>query len=139
MLLVWIGDIAAFYVGRAIGKHKLAPRVSPGKTWEGAIASVIAAVVVAIVLLFHFLRLRSGAGSAQLHLVSPSDFADHMRSLASATPDFLAPMVVAAASRLCVNVAAQLGDLVESALKRGRRREGLRLAASRARRRARPH
>ncbi len=46
MLLVWCGDIAAYYVGRAIGKHKLAPRVSPGKSWEGAIASVLGAVVV---------------------------------------------------------------------------------------------
>ena len=41
MLLVWCGDIAAYYVGRAIGNHKLAPRVSPGKSWEGAIASVV--------------------------------------------------------------------------------------------------
>jgi len=46
MLLVWCGDIAAYYVGRAIGRHKLAPRVSPGKSWEGAIASVLGAVVV---------------------------------------------------------------------------------------------
>ncbi len=50
MLLVWCGDIAAYYVGRAIGRHKLAPRISPGKTWEGSIASVLAAVVLAIVL-----------------------------------------------------------------------------------------
>ena len=46
MLVVWCGDIAAYYVGRAIGKHKLAPRVSPGKSWEGAIASVLGAVFV---------------------------------------------------------------------------------------------
>ena len=48
MLMVWAGDTAAFYVGRAIGKHKLAPRISPGKTREGSIASAVAAVVVAI-------------------------------------------------------------------------------------------
>ena len=69
MLLVWCGDIAAFYVGRAIGKHKLAPRVSPGKTWEGAIASVLGAVVVGL-LLFHFLVPDLPAALIQLHLVS---------------------------------------------------------------------
>ena len=42
----WVGDIAAFYVGRTFGKHKLSPRVSPGKSWEGAIGSIVAAVAV---------------------------------------------------------------------------------------------
>src|SRR5882724_3471784 len=41
LIAVWSGDIAALYVGRLIGKHKLAPRVSPGKTWEGAVASLL--------------------------------------------------------------------------------------------------
>jgi phosphatidate cytidylyltransferase len=41
--LNWVGDTAAFYAGRAFGKNKLAPRISPGKTWEGAIASAILA------------------------------------------------------------------------------------------------
>ena len=54
MLLVWCGDIAAYYVGRAMGKHKLAPRISPGKSWEGAVASVVCAVLVGW-LLFHFI------------------------------------------------------------------------------------
>ncbi|MEJ7609446.1 MAG: phosphatidate cytidylyltransferase, partial [Bryobacteraceae bacterium] len=44
LALNWVGDVAAFYVGRAIGRHKLAPRVSPGKSWEGALASTLAAV-----------------------------------------------------------------------------------------------
>lgn len=43
--LNWVGDIAALYVGKMIGKHKLAPHVSPGKTWEGAVASVAASVI----------------------------------------------------------------------------------------------
>ena len=55
MLLVWCGDIAAYYVGRAMGKNKLAPRVSPGKTWEGAIASVLGAVIIGAVL-FHYIN-----------------------------------------------------------------------------------
>ena len=40
--LNWAGDIAALYVGRLIGRHKMAPRVSPAKSWEGAAASVTA-------------------------------------------------------------------------------------------------
>jgi phosphatidate cytidylyltransferase len=43
--LNWVGDIAALYVGRALGRHKLAPHVSPGKSWEGSIASVAASVI----------------------------------------------------------------------------------------------
>ena len=47
--LNWVGDIAAFYVGRAIGRHKLAPRISPGKSWEGAIASVAGSMIYAAI------------------------------------------------------------------------------------------
>ncbi len=79
MLLVWSGDIAAFYVGRAIGKHKLALRISPGKTWEGAVASTLGAVVVGL-LLFHFL-LPIYEGLIYLHLVSPHSVADVPRGL----------------------------------------------------------
>lgn len=46
LLVSWAGDIAAMYVGKAWGKHKLAPHVSPGKTQEGAIASVLAGALV---------------------------------------------------------------------------------------------
>lgn len=38
---VWVADIAAFFTGRAIGRHKLAPSISPGKTWEGAAGAVV--------------------------------------------------------------------------------------------------
>lgn len=45
MALIWFADVAAYFTGRAIGKRKLAPRVSPGKTWEGALGGVLAAAV----------------------------------------------------------------------------------------------
>jgi len=45
-LLCWAGDTAALYIGKNFGRHKLAPKISPGKTWEGAIASVAGGVLV---------------------------------------------------------------------------------------------
>lgn len=50
LLIVWAQDIAAFFAGRAWGRHRLAPRVSPGKTWEGAMAGLAAALLVAVLL-----------------------------------------------------------------------------------------
>ena len=47
--VVWSTDIAAYMVGRKIGKHKLWPVISPNKTWEGSIGAVICAVIVAAV------------------------------------------------------------------------------------------
>lgn len=45
MALVWVADTAAYFSGRAFGRHKLAPAISPGKTWEGAIGAVLAVAV----------------------------------------------------------------------------------------------
>jgi len=47
LLVSWAGDTVAMYTGRAFGRHKLAPRVSPMKTWEGAIGSVVGGVLAA--------------------------------------------------------------------------------------------
>lgn len=54
LLVCWAGDTAALYVGHAIGKRKMAPRVSPGKTWEGAAGSVAGGMIVGVVYM-HFL------------------------------------------------------------------------------------
>ncbi len=48
---VWAGDIAAYYIGKNFGRHKLAPVVSPNKSWEGAIASALASVGIAFLVL----------------------------------------------------------------------------------------
>jgi len=118
---VWAGDIAAYYVGRSIGKHKLAPVVSPNKSWEGAIASVIASVAVAI-LVFHwksfllslFANQSFGAGATSL----PKHFA---LSLSFGGRVWLGDVEALNVVGLGVvtNAAAQFGDLFESALKRG--------------------
>ncbi|HLX13431.1 MAG TPA: phosphatidate cytidylyltransferase [Bacteroidota bacterium] len=46
--MIWICDTAAFHFGKAMGKHKLFPRVSPNKTWEGGIAGFIAAILTSV-------------------------------------------------------------------------------------------
>jgi len=49
LVLVWVADSAAYFVGRAWGRRKLAPAISPGKTWEGAAGGVAGALVWAII------------------------------------------------------------------------------------------
>ena len=61
LALVWAADSGAYFAGRHLGKHKLAPTISPNKTVEGAVGGLLAGVAVAIGL-----GLWAGAGSAQL-------------------------------------------------------------------------
>jgi phosphatidate cytidylyltransferase len=48
-VLVWVGDSAAYFVGRAFGRIKLSPQLSPNKTWEGAVANFLAALLLAAI------------------------------------------------------------------------------------------
>jgi phosphatidate cytidylyltransferase len=97
LCVVWAGDSTALYTGRAWGKHKLAPGVSPGKSWEGSIGSVAGSLIAAEILL----SLASFLQARDLAVLSYPD-----------EPWYWLLLAVA------VNVAAQVGDLAESALKR---------------------
>jgi phosphatidate cytidylyltransferase len=108
LLVVWTGDTAAYYVGRAFGRHKLAPRISPGKTWEGAVASLAGAVVVGTVFFAYAPQISSWLFNAGLVLRRHA-------YLAKEAPALAGVMILSAA----INVAAQLGDLIESLIKRG--------------------
>jgi phosphatidate cytidylyltransferase len=83
--VVFLGDTAAYYVGRRFGRRKLAPIVSPNKSWEGAAAGLLTGVLTAAVWAWW--------------------------RLGEVSPAFLAVAVATA-------VAAQVGDLIESMLKR---------------------
>jgi len=85
LLAVWAGDIGAFFAGRLIGRHKLAPALSPGKTWEGFLFGTAATIFVAFVALYKQDYLSIGQS-----------------------------IVLGAV----IGIAAPLGDLFESALKR---------------------
>ena len=85
LAIVWLGDTAAYYVGSAWGRHRLAPVVSPKKSWEGAIAGL--ATSLAATAIWSLWRL-----------------------------DAVDPALLAVA--LATAIASQLGDLVESLVKR---------------------
>jgi phosphatidate cytidylyltransferase len=53
LLAVFAGDTAAYFVGMLVGSHKLAPTLSPGKTWEGFVAGTVATIFVAWIALYH--------------------------------------------------------------------------------------
>jgi phosphatidate cytidylyltransferase len=54
LLLVVAADVGAYFGGRTFGKHKLAPQVSPGKTWEGVYGGLIAGALLAVIGVFWF-------------------------------------------------------------------------------------
>ena len=96
LAIVWAADIAAYFAGRAFGKKKLAPSISPGKTWAGAIGGAIAALILATIAL-------------ELPQLSDSFFAVLGQRW---------PMVAVLAAVLVLVVLSIVGDLFESQLKR---------------------
>ena len=102
---VWAGDIAAYYVGSLLGRHKLAPAVSPKKSWEGAVASLAASIGMAF-LVFRF-------GPVIGHFLT----GENPDAFTGVAQPF--PWMFLALQGVVTNIAAQLGDLFESALKRG--------------------
>ena len=93
LAVVWLGDTGAYLGGRAIGKHKLHPRVSPKKTWEGAIAGILTSVAAALIAREVFVRFELWEG-----------------------PMFRVGDAIAVA--LIAGFMGQVGDLAESLLKR---------------------
>ncbi len=98
LLIVWIADIAAYFVGKAFGKHKLAPKISPGKTVEGAAGALAGVALYGIACI----QLGSVAGAT----LFAADMAKRFGVI----------LAMLAMAGLCL--ASISGDLVESLLKR---------------------
>ena len=108
MAVVWSGDIFAYFVGKSLGRHKMSPRISPKKTWEGAAASVIASIFFGTLLYRYSLPI--GSWLLSVHLLKSPELDWYPVQVP------LWRVVLLAA---VLNIAAQLGDLVESMIKRG--------------------
>ena len=108
LLVVWAGDILAYFVGRSLGRHLIARRVSPKKTWEGAAASLLASMLVGGALFSY-----SSSLSTMLLRWGWIQRRDGMFGLEKPA---MVPVLLLTAG---LNLAAQLGDLVESLIKRG--------------------
>jgi phosphatidate cytidylyltransferase len=106
LLLVWAGDIFAYFIGKSLGTHRMSPRVSPKKTWEGAVASVVASVAVGMLMTHYAVPISRALLHARLIEQRDGVF----------TEPALFPIIILS---IVLNVAAQLGDLVESVIKRG--------------------
>jgi phosphatidate cytidylyltransferase len=108
LLAVWAGDIFAYFVGKSLGRHRMSPEISPKKTWEGAVASIVASVIVGTLWIQH----APGISSALLR----AGLIERRDGMFGLEQPQLWPIILLSA---VVNIAAQLGDLVESLIKRG--------------------
>jgi phosphatidate cytidylyltransferase len=99
LLLVWMADIAAYFGGKTFGRRKLAPSISPGKTWEGAISGFIGVFVLAASWLWADAQGLANASSLYGRLWT------------------FGPLLAAVALAFLVAMSV-VGDLVESLVKR---------------------
>lgn len=88
LVVVWVGDTAAYFVGRTFGRWKMSPQLSPNKTWEGAVANLLGALLVGVAFSYSF------GDSTRIQPV-------HFLAMAGLG-----------------SIAGQMGDLFESAFKR---------------------
>jgi phosphatidate cytidylyltransferase len=100
LCIVWAADIAAYFGGRAFGRHKLAPSISPGKSWEGVVSGMVG--VLALAAFWLMLDTRMAADSASLFTLLRQRFG-------------LALMALAVLALAAMSV---VGDLFESLIKR---------------------
>ena len=108
LLAVWAGDIFAYFIGKSIGRHRMSPDISPKKTWEGAIGSIVASILVGVAWFQHAPQI--SAFLLRAGLIDPRS------GMFGLEQPRLWPIILLSG---VVNVAAQLGDLVESLIKRG--------------------
>ncbi len=108
LLVVWAGDIFAYFFGKAFGRSRMAPRISPKKTWVGAAASIAASVGVGYLLFEYAIPISSALLRAGLIQRQDGVFGPLMPQVG--------PII---GLSIVLNIAAQLGDLVESLIKRG--------------------
>lgn len=115
LLLIWSGDILAYYVGRAFGRHPLAPIISPKKTWEGAVASFAGAVGIGLLLFEYLDPITNGIVHflIQIEVLHSTNLFEE--SVKVQVPSLFHILLFSA----LINIAAQAGDLVESMIKRG--------------------
>ena len=111
ILVVFASDTGAFAVGRLLGRHRIAPRMSPNKTWEGAAGGLLASIGAALLV------------GVVFELALPDWHKALIGSVSIPGPAFyLSPVIIPVWQQALIgavaSVAAQVGDLFESALKR---------------------
>ena len=116
LLVTKASDIGAYFTGSALGRHKLIPRVSPGKSVEGAIGGLVGSAGAGMLLAWG--GLRCGPGDEAAATAVP--FFRELVHAFSAMPETggMHPIARAAVFGLCLSAAGQFGDLFESCFKR---------------------